>query len=318
MTLLGYGEEIRRIRAGKYMEFDMPSQASTCRVNTITAGSNAEWLTSFHESDHDWLFVPRSVLCVEVGVDINTIPDDIHVYRMDTRVYPGHCMMVLERSASASFTFINYALCSDEKWNIVLSSDLFLDEMSNLTSEGGVPLERAGPALSRAGGTGINIDGVWVVRCHCPVILQRWAQRPRLWPPQDVVDKVVSLGSVVTTVGFKGSINRYLEWRICFNMGEVELVNTLNIAQAKVFVILKMILKEVLKPQNKEITSYVLKNVILWQAESNTPITFQERKLIHWFIDALETPRNAISSAQLPYYMIPERNLIAACGLQDE
>ncbi|KAH3850361.1 hypothetical protein DPMN_092772 [Dreissena polymorpha] len=78
-----------------------------------------------------------------------------------------------------------------------------------------------------------------------------------------------------------------------------------------------MILKEVLKPNKKEITSFVLKSLIFWQAEWNATAMFQERNLIHWFHDALETLRTAILSTQLPYYMIPERNLMAACELQD-
>ncbi|KAH3850406.1 hypothetical protein DPMN_092817 [Dreissena polymorpha] len=90
---------------------------------------------------------------------------------------------------------------------------------------------------------------VYALRCQCPGILQRWAQRSRLWPPTDVVKKVVSLGSVVTPIAFKGSEFQYLEWRICFNMGETELVHNLNAIQIQVYVILKMIAKEVLKPK---------------------------------------------------------------------
>ncbi|KAH3808871.1 hypothetical protein DPMN_137230 [Dreissena polymorpha] len=98
--------------------------------------------------------------------------------------------------------------------------------------------------------------------CQSPSILQRWAQRSRHWPPPDVVQKVVSSESFLTPVGFKGSEYEHLEWRICFNIGETELVHNLNGTQAKVYVILKMVVKEVLKPNNKEITSYVLKNII--------------------------------------------------------
>ncbi|KAH3850412.1 hypothetical protein DPMN_092823 [Dreissena polymorpha] len=100
-------------------------------------------------------------------------------------------------------------------------------------------------------------------------------------------------------------------------MGETELVNNLSGTQAKLYVILKMIVKELLKPKNKEITSFVMKNTIFWQAESNPLAMFQERNLIYWLHDALGTLRTVISSTQMPYYMIPERNLMADCGLQD-
>ncbi|KAH3734226.1 hypothetical protein DPMN_040665 [Dreissena polymorpha] len=159
---------------------------------------------------------------------------------------------------------------------------------------------------------------VHAIPCKCPSILKQWAERSRHWPQPDVVQKVVSFGAFVTPTGFKGSENKYFEWRICFNTSETELINNLHSTQAKLYVILKMIVKHILKPNNKEITSYVLKNIILWQAESNSPTMFQEINLFHWLNDALEALKTAISSTQLPYYMIPERNLMAACGLKEE
>ncbi|KAH3698505.1 hypothetical protein DPMN_086027 [Dreissena polymorpha] len=108
-----------------------------------------------------------------------------------------------------------------------------------------------------------------------------------------------------------------MEWRICFNTGETELVNNLNDTQAKVYVLLKMILKNVLRPCKKEITSYVMKNIVLWQAESNPQNKFRERSLFHWLHDGLRELRTAILTQKLSYYMIPERNLMAATGLHD-
>ncbi|KAH3850468.1 hypothetical protein DPMN_092879 [Dreissena polymorpha] len=45
---------------------------------------------------------------------------------------------------------------------------------------------------------------------------------------------------------------------------------------------------------------------------------FQDRNLIYWLHDALGTLRTVILSTQLPYNMIPERNLMQACRLQEE
>ncbi|KAH3734184.1 hypothetical protein DPMN_040624 [Dreissena polymorpha] len=317
MTLLGYGEEIRRRRIECHRKNDMFENAAFSPGTFITVGSKAEGLTSFNESDSDRLILLNGVLCVEAGINLQTIPDDIQVYRMDTRVYPGHCRMLRERCGSHTS---NFRLELDGKGNALLSSGLWLDDIEQILNrfvlKSGPPFKRTGPSIP-CSSLGTNSDQVFAIRCHCPSILQRWAQRSRLWPPPEVVHKVVSLGSVVTPVGFNGSEYKYLEWRICFNMGETELVTNLNMVQAKLYVILKMIVKEVLKPSNKEITSYVLKNIILWQAERNPSEMFQERNLIHWLHDALRTLRTAISSTQLPYYMIPERNLMAACGLQE-
>ncbi|KAH3693223.1 hypothetical protein DPMN_192626 [Dreissena polymorpha] len=44
----------------------------------------------------------------------------------------------------------------------------------------------------------------------------------------------------------------------------------------------------------------------------------QEMNLFHGLHDALQRLRSVISSKRLPYYMIPERYLMEACGLQTE
>ncbi|KAH3734251.1 hypothetical protein DPMN_040690 [Dreissena polymorpha] len=193
---------------------------------------------------------------------------------MDTRAYPGHCRMLLERQGSNRSNQIQNALFDDGQGNAILSSGCYLDEYAKTQTLRG---RRVGPSLPISLGPTINMDFVHAIRCQCPSILQRWAERPRHLPAPDVVLKVVSLGSVVTPVSFKGSEFKFFEWRICFNTGETELINNMNVNQTKVYVILKMIIRDVLKPKKKELTSYMLKNIIFWQAESNTPAMFQDR-----------------------------------------
>ncbi|XP_052238680.1 uncharacterized protein LOC127849985, partial [Dreissena polymorpha] len=178
--------------------------------------------------------------------------------------------------------------------------------------------EPAGPSRPVTLEGVLHVDRVAALRCHCPSILQRWAARPRHWPSPVIVRKVVSLGAFLTPVGFKDSQYKDIEWRICFNTGEAELVNNLNGTQAHVHVMLKMILKDVLRPRKKEVTSYVIKNIVLWQAERNPQNSFDTRSFFHWLQNGLRELKNAIVTQQLSYYMIPERNLMAACGLQDK
>ncbi|KAH3733693.1 hypothetical protein DPMN_040126 [Dreissena polymorpha] len=78
-----------------------------------------------------------------------------------------------------------------------------------------------------------------------------------------------------------------------------------------------MILRDIIKPNNKEITSYVLKNIILWQAENTPQTEFHSRSLLYWLHDGLKKLRTAIEKKRLCYYMIPERNLMDACGMHD-
>ncbi|KAH3798422.1 hypothetical protein DPMN_152021 [Dreissena polymorpha] len=321
MTRLGYGEQIRRWRVARYCEHDRHLNAQLRDFTITTAGSKAEGLTCLFESDRDLLHALNGVICVETGINLNTIPDDISVFWMDdTGVYPGHCILLLKRRARLLNAIINDALCEIGYGELLLSSVLFIDECSRLTNQhstGRVLHERAGPALPETVEGILKVDMVYSIRCQCPSILHRWAVRPRHWPQSVIVQKVVSLGAYVTPTGFKESENKHIEWRICFNSGETELMNNLNDTQAKVYVLLKWILKEIIKPTNKEITSYVLKNIILWQAENTPQTEFHSRSLLHWLHDGLRGLRTAIKKKLLKYYMIPERNLMEACGLED-
>ncbi|KAH3733040.1 hypothetical protein DPMN_039464 [Dreissena polymorpha] len=258
MTRLGYGEEMRRWRVEKYRELDRLDNTRPSHAILITAGSKAEGLTCYLESDWDILLLVKGVLCVEAGINLHTIPDGIDVFRMDTRVYPGHCRLLQERRAHTRYKQILNSLCDNGYGAVLLSSSLFLDEFSALLTQSELAdHERAGPSIP---GTikgvcqGVcHVDRVPALRCHCPIILQRWAARTRHWPSPVIVQKVVSLGAYLTPVGFKGSDYKHMEWRMCFNTGETELVNNLNSTQTQVYVMLKMILKDVLSLVRKKL-----------------------------------------------------------------
>ncbi|KAH3825244.1 hypothetical protein DPMN_127118 [Dreissena polymorpha] len=322
MTTLGYGEEIRRRRTDNYRERDRRINSIQNYFTAITAGSKAEGLTCPRESDFDWLIVLNDVLCVESGISLRTIQDDKYLLRIDTRASPGYCKLLQEREMlNMGWLFVQASMCDNEYGEKNLSSALW---MKNLLLEfrfvnnifGRVSCEIAGPSIPGIDGE-VQFDRVLALRCHCNSILQRWAARPRHWPSRDIIAKVVSLGAYVTPIGSKESEYKHMEWRICFNTGETELVNNLTDTQAKVYVILKMILKEIIKPKNKEITSFVLKNIVLWQAEKTPRTEFLAGSFFHWLHDGLKELKTAIENRHFRYYMIPERNLMAACGLDD-
>ncbi|KAH3734227.1 hypothetical protein DPMN_040666 [Dreissena polymorpha] len=131
MTLLGYGDEIRRRRIEKYREMDRLQNAEPYDVTLITAGSKAEGLTGWLESDRDVLCVMKSAICVESGIDLQTIPEHLDVYKMDTlTVYPGHCRLLHDRPAPRSYYVLVNAMCDDGIGNTLLSSTLYVDELS--------------------------------------------------------------------------------------------------------------------------------------------------------------------------------------------
>ncbi|KAH3864907.1 uncharacterized protein LOC127866977 isoform X1 [Dreissena polymorpha] len=324
MNLLGYGSGLRQRRINAYRKLDSLRNARfTNDVTTITAGSKAEGLTCFFESDMDTMFIIPHVVCLDVGINEETIPSHIIVFTMGTKGHnAGYCKLQQGRLTSTYCPAISNALCIDGCGNVLLSSTQFVDFFRHNPYPSEIQQHaRAGPSLPWSFGPMAH-DVVRAIRVYCPGILQNWAKRCRYWPPPDIVENVIVLGAFVNPIGFKGSEHYHVEWRICFNTGETELVNNLNDTQIKIYVLLKMIVKDILKPRKKVITSYILKNIVLWLAENNPQELFHSGSIFHWLKEGLISLRTAISSRQLPYYMIPERNLMAerdlVSGQQDE
>ncbi|KAH3875759.1 hypothetical protein DPMN_039035 [Dreissena polymorpha] len=320
MNCLGYGSHIRQARRDVYREMDEVVNLRSRGAIVITTGSKAEGLTSIYENDLDQMFVLEGLICLEDCVNTDTLPMFTIVFTLDTSdCYHGHCRLNLLERGSKFSPKLRDVMCLDEKGHILLSSDLIVNMRDQIQLEDDeVRHERAGPSTPSSYGP-MHTDIVFAVRCQCPCILSRWAERSRHWPPPDIVQKVVTMGAFVTPVGFKGSEYKHVEWRICFNTADIELVSSLNDIQIYIYVILKMVIKDVLKPIKKEITSYAVKNIVFWLAENNPIAQFDENcSLFYWLRKGLEQLRTAILKIHLPYYMIPERNLMEACGLDAE
>ncbi|KAH3865330.1 hypothetical protein DPMN_028369 [Dreissena polymorpha] len=266
------------------------------------------------------LSVHNGVICLEDDINSSAFPGEITVLRsLSRRSYHGHCRLLLERRGTTILRQVNDAFCDDGYGRELLSSDLYVNIWSNIDlNEGEVRHERAGPSNPATAIGLLHFDSVYALRYYCPNILSKWAARPRHWPPPEAVQRVVSLGAILTPVGFKGSEYQHVEWRVCFNDGEMELISNLNDTQTKVYVLLKMIKNDVLHPRKKEVSSYTLKNIVLWMAENNPQASFHKKSILQWLHEALVALRVALITLELPYYMIPERNLMATSGLDRE
>ncbi|KAH3846752.1 hypothetical protein DPMN_089057 [Dreissena polymorpha] len=158
-----------------------------------------------------------------------------------------------------------------------------------------------------------SYDDVVALPCCCPDLLSKWLSRPRpqSWPQQEVLHAISLLDAHVVPVGFKGSPEQSLEWRVCFSLAELHLMQILNECQIQTYILLKKIAKSCLHPISKDITSYVVKNTILWICEKTPNKSFEKKHLLHRLLDSIEFLRQCIRKNYLPCYMISERNLIA-------
>ncbi|KAH3812158.1 hypothetical protein DPMN_140582 [Dreissena polymorpha] len=329
MKWLGYGPEIRQARRDAYREEYklMTALMMMDGMTSITVGSKGEGLTSIYESDKNIFFVHNDIICLEDGITVCNFPKEMTVFRSCSRMrYSGYTRLLLEILRSDSYSpahefvceVVCFALRDDGFGRKLLSSGKYFNKLSILQPSTNTVLhDRDGPSLSYSVGA-LNIDKIYPLRYYCPSIMQKWAARPRQWPPTNVVQKVVSLGAYLTPVGFKGSEYQDVEWRVCFDTGEIELVCNLNATQVNLYVLLKMVTNDVLKPRRKEVTSFTIKNIVLWMAEKNSQTLFHETSLIKWLHEGLNALKAAIVTKELPYFMIPERNLMAESDLKYE
>ncbi|XP_052249597.1 uncharacterized protein LOC127857224 [Dreissena polymorpha] len=214
MSWLGYGPEFRQARSDAYREEARLYSRHSNAVTMMIAGSKAEGLTRPMESDLDYLFVHKDVICLEDGVNAGTVTREITVLRSCSRMtYPGHCRLLLERRGTYISWEVNEAFCDDGNGRVILSSGLFAHNvrlpslLPYVLRKYGVMHDRAGPSMPYTEHGVIHYDIVNSFFYCCPDILSKWASRPRHWPPPEAVQQVVSLGALLTPVGVKGNRN---------------------------------------------------------------------------------------------------------------
>lgn len=106
--------------------------------------------------------------------------------------------------------------------------------------------------------------------------------------------------------------NPDLDWRISYVTAENKLISNFNSIQFKLYIILKMIAKELIYPDFPVISSYVVKNIVLWICELNSQSLFTADLLFDQVRKCLSFIRTCLQNNHLPNYIIPERNLIAS------
>lgn len=103
-----------------------------------------------------------------------------------------------------------------------------------------------------------------------PLAAAGWISRSRLWPPQSLVDEIVSQGvMVVCKAGVNGNVNT--DWRLSFSKAEIILISDRNHpARQQGLRILKFMVKYLISPPSI-LTSYHCKTVFLWACERLPP-----------------------------------------------
>jgi hypothetical protein len=312
MDSIGYSEQMIGFRAHIFKKwFDVVSLHTTrnYQMELILAGSKSEGVVPFFGSDFDYMMVSQLWICVDYGrledkmiiieTDLNECPPG---YTKLRRFIPGLCMDYIPSAAISEFIKNSDLLCLHDGYKQIFKTI-------------------SGPAMNSIWQSNIlfgvkisdvSTDHVFAIRYYTSTFLRDWAKRSRQfeWPPPNVIEDVSTTEGYIVPVGNKLSEGQSLEWRICFTTGECKLVASFNATQLKLYVLLKMTVKDILKPAIDCVSFYMVKNVVFWVMEHTPTFVFTPSNLTKCVIHALWFLLHCLHNDYLPNYMIPNRNLL--------
>ncbi|XP_052800202.1 uncharacterized protein LOC128231427 isoform X2 [Mya arenaria] len=308
---LGYSQTMVKHRRESWREGAAKWNEKGQNPTVIIAGSKGEGLTPPNESDTDRMFQDNYTVCRIPEDDSLTLPDTHYEFTMDREhCHPGHFRLELKHTGTSENSNIQQALFVHEDGRTFISSEKYtISQIKDKTKE-----TISGPALKEYNELYIW-DHVHAFPCTSQQqLLSEWINRPRHhnWPTPDMIAEVSKLQAQMVPVGCKSSEHKDIEWRVCFIPGEQRLTDSWNENHFKIYILLKWINNSHLKPICDEISSYILKNIMLWYTEQNPAKIFTKKNLLQNVFSCLKNLQEAIqASNHLPYYMIPARNLLS-------
>ncbi|XP_060554565.1 uncharacterized protein LOC132715571 [Ruditapes philippinarum] len=340
LDIRGYDHQRIKERIHHYNKCSLASDIATKfflnnhNIEEIFVGSLCEGIGMSWCNDLDVLHINHSVICCK---NSTFTENDKVIFKMEQIKAPaGYTYLKLLSNGTdpATYESLEYAI-DKRKSEKYLSSKLFVTKekyafhykKGSLFHKITYYKSQHGPAIpthfnlhwilkkihSSMNINDLKMDFVRAFPCQPDdEILDAWKSRDRKcgWPRQETIAHVMSLQVYVVPVGQKGSRNEDLQWRISFTLAETHLIQAFNNTQTKVLVLMKLIAKHILQPLCSEITSYVVKTVMLWQAERMDQNAFCVENLLSRLMDALTSLKSAVENKNLPSYMIPQKNLL--------
>ncbi|XP_053406348.1 uncharacterized protein LOC128559165 [Mercenaria mercenaria] len=319
---IGYDREIIEIRRNCWRELSRMVNETISHntgIHLTIAGSKAEGITSYRESDIDFMFLLNDVICTDSVQPFLQLPG-MTILQTDMRnTSPGYTKLkMVSFNRKISHSDIEESLFAENSGEIFASSALFSSYIYllcrtlndyRIVNDASI----SGPATTTSHANANDSDFVGALHCICPNVLHSFRTRLRKfdWPPLDIIQDDYSAFCQLVPVGYKGSCDQWKEWRFCFIQTELRLTCSLNNTQIKLYIVLKMISKTILKCVSDEISSYIMKNITFWMSELFGSHIFREENFIALMLVALRLLKVSIDNKCLPYYMIPGRNLLA-------
>ena len=155
--------------------------------------------------------------------------------------------------------------------------------------------------------------GFWPHQCSS------WINRPRLFPPQEIIQRIVNNGCQLVPRSSPGG-DADAEWRFSFSGPEAVLAQLRSKEQKCSYYFFKVLFYRYLKcvestePEAKSLCSYMVKTTMLWACEElppENPIWTRLEKSVQMLLVKLSS---SLEAGFLPHYFIPEINLLERVG----
>ncbi|KAK3586210.1 hypothetical protein CHS0354_013437 [Potamilus streckersoni] len=329
---MGYADNDVQYRIQIYEIYDFLLNVPEIKCQHMkAAGSKITGLSTFREGDMDWiLYGQKTVITEDPAI---YFPKDSNCFLMEhTKCPPGYCKLRLisltdniVARVDGIFNFLtNFHFLPNG--NVYLSSKevksyaAYVHETEN-PYIGRKTTIGSGPAITRTDEPiRLNTDYVYAIGSrNLPISMKKRFSRNKHWPTKRMVSDIVKAGCEVVPVGFPGSKEEHLQWRLSFSTAETILMQNLNSTQRKTYVLLKIYFKECLKKlfQTKVLSTYIVKMLILWMCEIQPQKLWKDNLLVERFIDSLKWLRQRVEENHFPHYFIKERNMLA-CPMKSE
>ncbi|XP_045160648.2 uncharacterized protein LOC123525570 [Mercenaria mercenaria] len=324
LSHIGYDRGMRTVRQNAYKCMETSLSRNLLFQQTVISGSKGEGLSALYESDFDFMYVLPNVVCSEHPVQLYS-GEQMNRFVLFKRGFaPGYALLQLINICEnlPVTDIIKDCLVELLPEQYYISSDIWKQIFKQSSIESCLQPGNRGlrTTSNETHGPSVVIsqfqtdcDRVYTMICYCPTYLYSWVTRKRQynWPTTAVIEEVSELESHAVPVGNINSPLQFLEWRICYTRGEIKLIHTLPDCLVKVYILMKAIAKVALKPISKDMSSYIIKNIVLWTAELSPFVCFSEGNLVTILQYALKFLKQCLVQNNLPSYMIPERNLFA-------
>jgi len=282
-------------------------------IKHIIAGSFGEGISKLYSSDIDVMYSPSDIICVDERSHANG-PYSLVFQNEYTNTSPGYVRLRADRPVRDHQRRLFSQRCI-HTGNHYLSSlktmkALYQDNPSEVIN-GPARTSYSSDSLWFGCVLSTDVDGVPALPFVSLNILEKWMGRERHheWPPRALQTKISTMIGYVVPVGHKFSHNKDIEWRISYTTAEKKLVRSMNDVQVKLYVVLKFVQKDRLKPICQNFTSYMVKNLVFWVLELTPMRDLTPETLVDRVLTAFWHLKQFLENKFLPCYMIPERNL---------